>query len=62
MCITGVLAATGLRACVRACVFRLSVGRLLPLERRDVAFYELRCNISCAVCQCKGQHAEWRTP
>lgn len=39
------------RACVRVCLF---VGVLLLLERRDVAFYELRFKISCVICQCKG--------
>ena len=38
-------------ACVRAC---LSVGMLLLLERRGVAFCELRCKISFAICQWKG--------
>jgi hypothetical protein len=63
ICITGVLTATGLRACVFVCLFVcLSVCMLLLLERRGVAFYELRFKISSVICQCKGTKCRMTNP
>jgi hypothetical protein len=71
MCITGVLTATGLRACLFVWLFVcLSVGRsvgrsvgiLLLLERRGVAFYVLKVKISCTICQCKGTACRMANP
>jgi hypothetical protein len=51
------------RGCVRACLFVcLSVGMLLLLERRGVAFVKWDLKLRVQQVSAKGQNAELRTP